>query len=65
MDDPAMRYIRETRGLAAKIAEAIGVKRQAIYQWKRVPPDRVNDVAAVIEKSPHFVRPDLYKKGQR
>lgn len=44
------------------LASAIGVKRQALYQWPKVPPGRV----LKIEKATggritrHQLRPDLY-----
>jgi len=62
--DPAIDLIRGTRGLAVQIANELGIKRTAVYQWRRVPSERVNDVARIIGRSPNFIRPDLYKRGQ-
>ena len=62
--DPAIALIRGTRGLSAQIAKELGIKRMAVYQWRRVPSDRVNAVARLIGRSPNFIRPDLYKRGQ-
>lgn len=49
-------------GGVTKLAEILGIKRPALYQWKRVPAERV---AAIEEAtrgkvSRHDLRPDLY-----
>ncbi|MDC7784810.1 Cro/CI family transcriptional regulator [Rhodoplanes sp. TEM] len=58
--DPAIAYIRSTKGLAVKVAKALGIGRQAVYQWRRVPPERVLTVSEVTGLPPHQIRPDLY-----
>jgi hypothetical protein len=59
--DRAIKKIRGKRGLPARIAEACGIERTAVYQWTRVPIDRVHIVAAVLEMTPEQIRPDIFK----
>lgn len=60
---PAIAKIRNTRGLAVRVAEACGIKRTAVYQWTRVPPERVLIVAPLLDMTPRQIRPDIYPKG--
>lgn len=59
---PIMRRACEIVGGPKKLADAIGVKRQAFYQWPRVPADRVISIErATSGKVPRAeLRPDLY-----
>jgi hypothetical protein len=50
--DPAIAVIRGTRGMAVRIAEALGIDKQGVYQWKRVPPLRVQIVSEIIGMPP-------------
>ncbi len=47
-------------GGGEKLAGALGITRQAIYQWNRVPAERVLDVEKFSGVSRHVLRPDLY-----
>lgn len=57
--DPAIRHIHEHK-LRNEIAAALGIKRQALAQWTRVPHTRVLAVAKIIKWEPHQIRPDVY-----
>ena len=59
--DGIMRKIRATRGLSITIAKACAIERAAVYQWKRVPVERVHTVAAIIGKTPEQIRPDIFR----
>lgn len=59
--DPVMRSIRETRGQSVLIAEACGIDKAAVYQWKRVPVQWVNLVSTIIKQPPEKIRPDIFK----
>ena len=63
--DPIIARIRTTRGLSAAIARACGTHRSAVYQWKRVPAERVQVVAEIMKLEPAQIRPDIFKPSQR
>ena len=60
--DPAIARIRAIRGMAVRIAEAFKIDKAAVYQWKRVPADRVLIVSELIGMPPEQVRPDVFKR---
>lgn len=57
--DPAMRHIAE-HGLWSAVANACGISRQAPFQWRKVPIERVLVVEEVIGLPRHVIRPDIY-----
>lgn len=57
--DP-IQIIKESRGLAVRIAEECGIARTAVYQWKRVPVHRVKIVARILKLKPGQIRPDIF-----
>jgi DNA invertase Pin-like site-specific DNA recombinase len=59
MDD-VVREIRATRGLSTAIARALGTSRAAVYQWKRVPPHWVHQVAKITGLRASELRPDIF-----
>jgi hypothetical protein len=59
--DDAMAAIRADRGLAVKIAKSIGITRMAVYQWPRVPVDRIHAVAEVTGWRVQDIRPDIFR----
>jgi transcriptional regulator with XRE-family HTH domain len=59
--DQAIKMIKETRGLAVRVAEACGIARNAVYQWERVPVERVHTVAPLLEMTPEQIRPDIFR----
>jgi pyruvate kinase len=65
--DKAIAKIKSQRGLPIEVADACGIHRVAVYQWKRVPVERVHDVAAVIGMTPEEIRPDIFRpvKGRK
>ncbi|MGQ3671646.1 transcriptional regulator [Xanthobacter sp. TB0136] len=46
-------------GLAG-LARQLNVRRQAVYQWRAVPPSRVLEVERITGVSRHDLRPDLF-----
>lgn len=44
----------------AKLAKALGLTRQAVYQWQLVPPQHVIEVEKLTGVSRHELRPDIY-----
>jgi hypothetical protein len=61
MKDKICTKIHATRGLSVKIANACGIRKSAVYQWKRVPPQQVHIVAELIGLTPEQIRPDIFK----
>lgn len=59
MNDPLQRAIKAVGGVCA-MARAVGIKSQAVSQWKRVPAERVITVEKVAGVPRHELRPDLY-----
>lgn len=57
------KAISEAGGGAA-LAAKLGITRQAVYQWDRVPPQHVLDVERVTGVSRHQLRPDLFGAPQ-
>lgn len=47
MTDPAVTRAIEKMGSAAKLAEALGITRSAVSQWRWIPGRHVRDVARV------------------
>jgi DNA-binding transcriptional regulator YdaS (Cro superfamily) len=51
-----------------KLAKALGIRRQAVEQWRRVPSERCLAVEELSGISRHVLRPDIYgpldRKGQ-
>ena len=48
--------------MAVRIADALGIKSQAVYDWKKVPPTRVLTVSEIIGWPPEKIRADVFKK---
>lgn len=57
-----VRQAAERVGGVPRLAERIGVTRQAIYQWREVPVDRVRDIAVATGIAHADLRPDLYAR---
>lgn len=45
------------------LAGKLGVTRQALYQWKRVPAQHVLKIEALTKVPRHELRPDLYPEA--
>lgn len=48
------------RGLRIRLARDLGITPGAIYQWRRVPAERVIQVERLTGIPRHDLRPDLY-----
>lgn len=57
-----VRLACEKVGGPSELAKKLGVKRQAFYQWPKVPSERVLQIEAATggEITRHDLRPDLY-----
>ncbi|MDV2966396.1 YdaS family helix-turn-helix protein [Nitratireductor aquimarinus] len=50
----------EKVGGLSKLAAELGIKHQAFYSWRQVPPARVLDLERISGVSRHHIRPDIY-----
>jgi DNA-binding transcriptional regulator YdaS (Cro superfamily) len=55
----AMRLVRGQPGMLAKIARTIGVRPQAVSQWRTVPLDRLLVVEQLSGIPREQLRPDV------
>lgn len=53
-------YLKQERGRASRLAEALGVFPSALSQWTQVPAERVLDVERLTGLSRHDLRPDIF-----
>jgi hypothetical protein len=58
--DAAILALREENWLP-RIAQRLNLTRQATSKWRRVPADRVREVAKITDYPLAFLRPDLYE----
>lgn len=61
--DPSLLEVIRRYGNAARLAEALGVSRQAVSSWEMVPVKWVRQVAKTTGMHPYRIRPDLYIEG--
>jgi pyruvate kinase len=59
MRDPVLEALLAHRGAVTRIATALGISTAAVSQWRRVPDDRVAEVARALGLPTDQVRPDL------
>lgn len=59
MREAALEAIQAAGGGAA-LSRKLGLVRQAVYQWDRVPPHHVIRVEAITGIPRQRLRPDLY-----
>lgn len=57
---PVLLYAAEKVGGLAQLASKLGIARQAIYQWKRVPAERCVDIERITGIPRAELRPDLF-----
>ncbi len=50
-------------GGKASLADRLGIRRQSIHEWKRVPAERVLTVEHLTGIPRYELRPDLYPRG--
>lgn len=55
----------EAAGGIARLADALGMKHQSFYSWKRIPAERVLELERVTGISRHVLRPDLYPRSKQ
>lgn len=53
------------KGIRLEIAKACGITHGAVWQWTRVPAERVLTVERITGIPRHMLRPDLYPNPAR
>ena len=59
-----LEYAARKVGGFAQLAAKLGIARQAVYQWTRIPAERVADVERITGVPRAELRPDLYEAAQ-
>lgn len=62
---PILLHAADKLGSMAELARGLGVSRQALYQWERIPAERVIDVERLTGVRRQELRPDLYPAEAR
>ena len=57
---PVLEIIRRCGG-GTQLARALGVNRQSIYSWTRIPAERVQQIADLSGLQLHEIRPDIFR----
>lgn len=63
--DPVIAMRKSVRGFASRLAREIGITRQAVHSWKRVPPRHALAIAKFMNLHPHEVCPEMYPPPRR
>lgn len=53
------------RGFRLRLARKLGITHGAVYQWDKVPAERVLDVERLTGIPRHELRPDIYPAPSR
>lgn len=59
--DTGIELIRAKRGAMSEIARQLGLSKQAVTQWERVPDSHLGRVSDIVQIPPWELRPDLYR----
>lgn len=59
--DPILSDVYRAYGTAANLARCLGVTRQAVSQWHKVPLKYVRRIAEYTGISAAVLRPDIYE----
>ena len=58
--DPSLHELLMRRGRVKAIADALGIRTQAVSQWRRVPAEHAIVIADKLGIPLHELRPDLW-----
>jgi Putative antitoxin of bacterial toxin-antitoxin system, YdaS/YdaT len=58
--DPILTKVFAAYGSAAVLSRELGISRQCVGQWKRLPLKYVREVSKRTGISPDQLRPDIY-----
>lgn len=63
MLDVVKQAARSAGGIK-KLAERLGIRHPSLYDWKKVPAERVLTISELSGHAPHDIRPDIYPDPQ-
>ncbi|SHJ51130.1 pyruvate kinase [Roseomonas rosea] len=64
MRDKALETLLTQRGAVTRIATGLGISTAAVSQWRRIPPERVEEVARIMDVPPETLfQPDPKPAG--
>lgn len=55
-------WVIKKAGGAPALADAIGIRPQAVYKWTRIPAERAVDVERVTGIRREQLRPDVFRR---
>jgi DNA-binding transcriptional regulator YdaS (Cro superfamily) len=58
--DPILVEVFASYGTAAHLARQLGLSRQCVSQWEKVPLKYIRQIARDTQISPQKLRPDIY-----
>jgi DNA-binding transcriptional regulator YdaS (Cro superfamily) len=61
MRDGGLKAAIKAAGGVRQLADLLKLNRQAVYQWERVPLERILQVEKVTGVARDILRPELYK----
>jgi DNA-binding transcriptional regulator YdaS (Cro superfamily) len=61
-ENEALARAKAAAGGASGLGRALGITKNAVLQWERVPSERVLSVERATGVSRHDLRPDLYPR---
>lgn len=61
---PIVVKAAEKAGGISALARSLGVSRQAVFQWKRIPAERVLAIEVHTGVPRYELRPDLYPRAE-
>lgn len=63
--DKLNEWIEAERGRRTALAKAIGITPAAIWQWQKVPAERIGDISRFTGIPLEELRPDIFGAAER
>lgn len=63
--NPVLDAIRTQRGFAGVLGKKLGITREAVWMWRKVPPKHAVSVARFMRLPVHDVCPEVFPEPRR